>query len=574
MSLSSFDMKYITGVLSGFAITLTLTLANGSAAATDDAQILRVERGLMTPVVIAGQPPHTMTLQERMQHYHIPSVSIAFFDASGIRWVRAYGATPATLFQAGSISKPVSAVGIMRLVQDGRLNLDANVNTELTSWKLPENALTAKQPVTLRELLSHTAGTTVHGYDGYGRGKPVPTIEQVLDGTGPANSPAVRVDLQPGTEYRYSGGGYVIAELLAVEAAKESFATYMRETVIGPMGMTDSTFEQPLPEAWQSRAAVATDAAGKPYPGSWHVYPEQTAAGLWTTPSDLAKFAIGVQHSLDGSPDAVLSKATAIEMLTPVKDGYALGFEVAGSGSAATFGHNGANAGFQAQFIMHRGGEGVAIMTDSDNGIALIGELLASVGAAYGWNDFTPKAKTLYPIPPERLARFTGVYDFGSRLYSIEQRDSSLFLVGSTDHRLYPESPTKFFMLDDDLDLVFKADASGTISGVALSDGGETAKKLPPFPSVVTLDAATLASYAGSYKLQDSTFLISVVGNRVFSKLDDQVAIEIFPSAKDRFFVEIVNASITFSRDTNGSVNALTLHQSGRNLEFKKAARP
>ena len=140
--------------------------------------------------------------------------------------------------------------------------------------------------------------------------------------------------LQPGTEYRYSGGGYVIAELLAVEAAHEPFAAYMQKTVLGPMGMTDSTFEQPLPEAWQSRAAVATDANGKPYPGSWHVYPEQTAAGLWTTASDLAKFAIGVQRSLDGAPAAVLSKSTAIEMLSPVKDDFGLGFQLGGSGAA------------------------------------------------------------------------------------------------------------------------------------------------------------------------------------------------------------------------------------------------
>jgi CubicO group peptidase (beta-lactamase class C family) len=512
-----------------------------------------------------------MTLQDRMQHYHIPSVSIAFFDASGIRWVRAYGATPATLFQAGSISKPVSAVGIMRLVQDGKLNLDANVNTELTGWKLPENALTAKQPVTLRELLSHTAGTTVHGFGGYERGKPVPTLAQVLDGTGPANSPAVRVDLQPGTEYRYSGGGYVIAELLLVEAAHEPFATYMQKTVLGPMGMTDSTFEQPLPEAWQSRAAVATDANGKPYPGNWHVYPEQTAAGLWTTASDLAKFAIGVQRSLDGAPGAVLSKSTAVEMLSPVKDDFGLGFQLAGSGPGATFSHNGANAGFQAAFIMHRGGEGVAIMTDSDNGISFIGEVLASVGAAYGWSEYTPKAKTVYPLAPASLTRFTGAYDFGSRIYTVERRGSELYLVGDSDHRLYPESATTFFELDGRADFAFTADASGTITGVTLAGVGVTGKKLPPFPPVVTLGPATLASYAGTYKLEDATFVISVDGGRVFSKLDDQDSVEIFPSAKDRFFLKEVNASITFSRDTSGAVNALTLRQDGQNLEFKKA---
>ena len=563
-------MKYSMGV--AFASALILTIAQTRAAATDDAKIAQVEQGLMTPVVIAGQAPPKMTLRDRMQHYHIPSVSIAFFDASGVRWVRAYGATPATLFQAGSISKPVSAVGIMRLVQDGRLNLDANVNGELTGWKLPENALTAKRPVTLRELLSHTAGTTVHGYEGYERGKPVPTLEQVLDGTAPANSPAVRVDLQPGTHYRYSGGGYVIAELLAVEAAHEPFATYMQASVLGPMGMTDSTFEQPLPDAWQSRAATATDADGKPYPGGWNVYPEQTAAGLWTTPSDLAKFAIGVQHSLDGDAGAVLSKATALEMLAPVKGGYGLGFQVTKSRSSATFGHGGANVGFQSLFVMHRGGEGVAIMTDSDNGIALITEILPSVGAAYGWSDYTPKAKKLYPIAPEALTRFAGAYDVGNFVVSIDRRGPSLFLTDSAGvNQLYPESPTRFFMLGHDLDLTFATDRSGLVTGVQLGDAAPSSKKLPPYPPVVALDAAVLASYAGSYKLENSTFLITVEGDRVFSKLDDQDAIEIFPSAKDHFFVKDVNASLTFSRDVSGAVRALTLHQNGKDTTFAKA---
>jgi CubicO group peptidase (beta-lactamase class C family) len=562
-------MKYAMGVAS--AIVLIATVARSSAATSDDAKISQVERGLMTPVVIAGRPAPAMTLQDRMQHYHIPSVSIAFFDASGIRWVRAYGATPATLFQAGSISKPVSAVGIMRLVQDGKLNLDANVNTELTGWKLPENALTAKQPVTLRELLSHTAGTTVHGFGGYERGKPVPTLAQVLDGTGPANSPAVRVDLQPGTEYRYSGGGYVIAELLAVEAAHEPFATYMQKTVLGPMGMTDSTFEQPLPEAWQSRAAVATDENGKPYAGNWHVYPEQTAAGLWTTASDLAKFAIGVQRSLDGDPSAVLSKATALEMLTAVKDRYGLGFAVTGTGSTATFGHNGANAGFQASFVMHRGGEGVAIMTDSDNGIALIQELLASIGAAYGWADYTPKQKKLYPMAAKELERFTGPYDTGGQVVTIELRAGSLVLSDFAGaHRLYAESPTEFFLLDADLDVSFSPDASGAITSVTLGKGGDVGKKLPPFPPVVTLPAAALANYAGTYKRGSATFVVTVDADRVFSKLDDQDAVQIFPSAKDRFFLKVVHASIAFSRNASGAVNALTLHQGGQDLEFKK----
>ncbi|MDQ6780324.1 MAG: serine hydrolase [Candidatus Eremiobacteraeota bacterium] len=412
-----------------------------------------------------------MTIQRRLQYYHVPAVSIAFFDASGLRWARAYGASTGTLFQAGSISKPVSAVGILRLVDAGRLKLDENVNSELTSWKVPDNGFTAKTPVTLRELLSHTAGTTVHGFEGYERRKPVPTLQQVLDGTKPANSLPIRVNVQPGTRYRYSGGGYVIAEQLLVDTQHESFATYMHDSVLAPLGMTDSTFEQPLPQPEWNRAAVATDETGKPYPGSWNVYPEQTAAGLWTTPTDLAKFAIGVQRAINGDKDAILSQATAREMLTAVKPGYGLGFALEGAGPTATFLHNGANTGFQAFFVMHRGGEGVAIMTDSDNGDLLINEVLNGIGAVYGWSDYAPQQKKLFAMNPKEYARFVGTYDFGFGLkVTVERRNGALYSIADRQiwHRLYPKSATTFFMLEENVDITFTSNASGAIDGLML----------------------------------------------------------------------------------------------------------
>jgi len=383
------------------------------ARSSDAQKITQIERGLISEVVIAGQPPAKMMLQSRMRYYHVPAVSIAFFDASGIRWTRAYGASTHTLFQAGSISKPVSAVGILRLVQTGRLNLDKNVDDELQNWKIPRNAFTAKQPVTLRELMSHTAGTNVHGFEGYEHGKPVPTLEQVLDGAPPANSRPIQVNIQPGTRFRYSGGGYAVAEQILLNTVRQPFAKYMRDNVFAPLGMSESTFEQPLPKDKWSSAAIATDANGKPYKGGWYVYPEQTAAGLWSTPTDLGKFAIGVQRALDGDPNAVLSQPIAREMLTPVKGHYGLGFVLGGTGSMASFSHNGETAGFQADFVMHRGGEGVAIMTNSDNGSSLIAEILNGIAAAYGWIDYTPIAKKLFEMNPAAYARFAGTYDVG-----------------------------------------------------------------------------------------------------------------------------------------------------------------
>jgi CubicO group peptidase (beta-lactamase class C family) len=440
-------------------------------SAADAAKIGAIEGGLLAAVVIAGRVPQKMTLRSRLAYYRVPAVGIAFFDADRVRWARAYGnATTGTLFQAGSISKPVSAVGIMRLVQDGRLALSGNVNNQLRGWKIPENPYTVNRPVTLFDLLSMTAGTNVHGFDGYEMGKAVPTLLQVLDGSPPANSPPVRVDAAPGTQYRYSGGGYEIAQLLAQEALREPFARYMRDTILVPLGMRDSTFEQPLPDALRPRAAIATDAQGKPYPGRWHVYPELTAAGLWSTPSDLAKFGIGVQHALEGKPGAVLSQGVTRTILTPVKDHYGLGFAVYSAGPTGRFGHDGANAGFQASLVMYRGGQGVAIMTDSDNGILLIGEITNAIAAAYGWPDYKPKAKRLYPLPSTALRRLEGTYRFadGSPPVRVELLKDTLYLAAANGRRvqLYPASATRFFELEQDVDVVFTLSAAGRSSKI------------------------------------------------------------------------------------------------------------
>ncbi|MGB8625638.1 MAG: serine hydrolase domain-containing protein [Candidatus Cybelea sp.] len=507
-------------------VALFAPTASPAQAINETPRITRVEDGLTAAVVIAGQTPPKMSLQDRMHYYHTTAVSIAFFDASGIRWVRAYGATPRTLFQAGSISKPVSAVGIMRLVQDGRLQLDTNVNDALKTWKVPENALTAKQPVTLRELLSHTAGMTVHGFEGYKRGTPVPTLQQVLDGVPPANSPPIRVTLQPGTQFRYSGGGYVVAERLLLDTVQEPFAKYMHDAVLEPLGMTGSTFEQPLPHDLWNGSAVATDDQGKPYPGDWRVYPEQTAAGLWTTPTDLARFAIGIQHALNGDPEAILSQATVREMLTPVRDDYGLGIELNGGGKTARFGHDGANAGFQAVFRMYRGGEGVAIMTNSDLGGFLMGEILRSIATEYGWPGYDPIQKNLYALPADAYPAFAGAYKLpgNAPTVTVFARGDELFFRyrHRNDIRLYPESSTAFFSLNQDIDIAFHVNPKNVVDGLWIIQAGDagraqrmTSSRQPPAlvstaPAPLPIDLPTT---------QFSTFMTDVLAGRIPSGL-------------------------------------------------------
>jgi CubicO group peptidase (beta-lactamase class C family) len=375
---------------------MLLTSLVGGAPPDVQARIARVESGLLARYAIDGQPGLKMTLAERMAFYKVPGVSIAVIHNGRIEWAKGYGVREAgqaapvetdTLFQAASISKPVAAMAALRLVQEGRLSLDEDVNRKLTTWKVPENKFTAEQKVTLRRILTHSAGLTVHGFPGYARGAPLPTLAQVLDGVGPANTAPIRVDVKPGSLNRYSGGGFTLMQQMLIDVTGKPFPEFIEETVLGPLGMTQSTYQQPLPKSLWRQAASAHDGNGVVIQGRWHTYPEMAAAGLWTTPSDLARFAIELRNAFHGTSERVLSAATARQMLTRQrKDLNGLGIGLGGEGSTLSFSHGGANRGFMCHLIaLAESGDGAAIMTNGDRGQALIQEVLRAIAAEYGW---------------------------------------------------------------------------------------------------------------------------------------------------------------------------------------------
>ena len=300
----------------------------------------------------------------------VPGASIALLRGTEIVWARGIGTIEAgsdaqvltdTLFQAASISKCVTALAVLRLVEQGKVDLD-------TVGAYPGYA------VTLRQLLSHTAGVSVEGFEGYSRGSPLPTIAQILAGEPPANSPPIVIVNSPGTQYRYSGGGYVLVQEIIEAASGEAFANAMAKLVLLPLGMTDSSFEQPLPEALASNAAAGHDVRSRPLEGKWRTYPEAASGGLWTTPSDLLRFALAVQQAYDGVDETVISTATARDMLTPqhravVKRDRFAGLGVFMSERAGRFGHTGINRSYRSRFLATKGiGQGIAIMTNSSNG--------------------------------------------------------------------------------------------------------------------------------------------------------------------------------------------------------------
>ncbi|HWC20192.1 MAG TPA: serine hydrolase domain-containing protein [Terriglobales bacterium] len=332
----------------------------------------------------------------RMAHYHVPGLSIACLHNGAMDWTRAFGVatvggesvTPETLFQAGSISKSVTALAVLRLVERGKLNLDADVSQYLMSWKLPSNRFTEQKKVTLRKLLSHTAGVTVHGFGGYAAGQAVPTLVQVLNGEKPANSPPVNIDFVPGTKFRYAGGGYAIIQQILIDVTGEPFPDLMQELILQPLRMTHSTFQQPIPEKLRSLEAMPYDENGNAIEGGPHTYPEMAVGGLWTTSSDLTLFTSAIQDAFWGKLGAIVSASTAREMLRPVAHDYALGFLVDGNGPNRYFWHPGVNAGFVAFFFAYEKGDGLALMTNGQNTKALGLEIIHALAKQYGWTEY------------------------------------------------------------------------------------------------------------------------------------------------------------------------------------------
>jgi CubicO group peptidase (beta-lactamase class C family) len=380
-----------------------------------ESQIKRVEQGLLPTVLVKGDPG--WSIAERMKYYKVPGLSVAVIKDFKIDWARVYGVKDVetnepvktdTLFQAGSISKSVNAMVAMKKVEQGRISLDENINNKLTSWKLPDNEFTAKKKVTLRNLLSHTAGTTVHGFPGYAVNEKVPSLPQVLDGAAPANTAAVRVDFEPGTKYRYSGGGITIAQLVIMDIEKKPYPEIARETVLAPLNMTNSTYSQPLPDDWRKKAASGYRVDGREVEGKIHVYPEMAAAGLWTTPTDLAKFAIEMQLSLAGRSNKVLTKESVETMTSSVLEDVGLGFFIEKHGNALYFGHGGADEGFRAEMLISRNkGYGVVVMANSDNG-QILREVIRGVAHEYGWDEFLPAPFEVISLDAAKLEGYTG----------------------------------------------------------------------------------------------------------------------------------------------------------------------
>jgi CubicO group peptidase (beta-lactamase class C family) len=465
-------------------------LAASSSATQPDARIARVENGLTGRVHVVGEPIDAWSIAERMAFHKVPGVSIAVVEDGQIAWAKGYGvleadnAAPvdaATIFQAASISKPTSVIAALRMVEQGTLALDAPINDYLTSWQVPSNTFTEQRPVTLRHIMTHTAGFTVHGFPGYSDARSLPTVVQVLNGEPPANTPAVRVDKLPGESWRYSGGGYTVMQLAMTDVSGKSFSELMSELVLVPAGMSRSTFEQPLPEAERANAATAHGGDGSVVPSRSHVYPEIAAAGLWTTPSDLARLGLAVVAASRAEPRALLSPVLTRDMLTTQAGSYGLGFNLEDRGDGQVFSHGGSNMGFISLFFTYADGRGgAALMTNSQNGGALIDEIAAAISGVYGWKYGAPEERAARTLTHQRAAEFVGDYLAPSPpgspqrelTFTISAEGEKLWLEapGIPRQRFYVASDTQVFLRVSPM-LTFTADAQGRPQSIHLGPG-------------------------------------------------------------------------------------------------------
>ncbi|MCB2229825.1 class A beta-lactamase-related serine hydrolase [bacterium] len=440
----------------------------------EDPVITAFENSLLPSVLIEGEPPYN--LQDRMAHYNMPGVSVAVIVDYDVKWVKHYGyrdaelrepITDSTIFCVGSLSKAVAAATILHLVEEGTVALDDDVNRYLKSWRVPENEFTRNTRVTIGRLMNHSAGFGTTPGHSFVPDK-MPSLIDYLNATPPLNVPPARIEYEPGTAFRYANAGFAILQILAEDVTGMRYNDFAREVLLGPLGMTYSTFEQPLSSEKELYASAGHKSNGRVQEIKRYATPAVTAGGLWSTAVEYARFVIEIQRALKGESDLIMSKELARLMTSPheAKE-YGYGVFMRYTDSVTYFGHIGDFRGFVAGFLAHpTDGYGVVVMTNNNNGIGLVREITSAVAMVYRWESALPRAHEQYPLDSETVASRVGRYRIGfDAVCSIEQREGRLFcsLPGEESIQLYAISKDTMVTKDRLGQIVFASDADGMV---------------------------------------------------------------------------------------------------------------
>lgn len=462
-----------------------------------ESQLLKT--GLTERIRIKDQALSLQTLEQRQKHHNVPGVSVAFMRNGQLDWTLQSGVKDLTthhpldentVFQAGSISKPAFGAVLMKYRQENGLDLDIDVNKLLTSWQLPQHEWHTQEVVSLRRLLSHTAGTTVHGFPGYAANEAVPTLVQVLNGTKPANTGPVLVDIQPGSRMRYSGGGTTLAQLTLQDVTGEVLPTMAERLLFAPLGMKRSSFEQPISSKLRDNMATPYKSDGTAVLGGAHTYATLAAAGMWSTPTDMLNMARAVRSAYLGSDTHWISQATAVEILTsnaPTTESpnVGIGFfiNMSDEGEILGFGHGGADEGFMSQLYLElNSGNGYAIMTNGNNGNQLISELEIRIKEAFDVGYAEPETKTIVALSTNELSEYLGTYAVTQPVVVdivIEVSENGFLLTASPyveNEKHWHQGEDTFFAIDGST-VTFERDKSGAITDLSLNNGVRGTKK-------------------------------------------------------------------------------------------------
>jgi CubicO group peptidase (beta-lactamase class C family) len=470
-----------TAVISCLAASLLFSSCETQASLTKK-RIRNVEKGLLSAIFIKGTKIEKRSLTGRMEFYKIPGLSLAVIDKYQVEWAKAYGyrdildyrpLTTESLFQAGAFSRPLTAAAVLRLAAKDGIDLDGDISSFLRSWKFPSRppGFHGGGRITPRSLLAHSAGLSGQIFPGYPTKGPLPDLRQVLDGEKPAVNLPVLEGLQPGN-VRESESGYAILQQLLTDLAGKPFPRIMKETILDPLVMKNSTFEVILPAELKDKAASGHLREGRGVEGGWFNYPESAAKGLWTTPGDYADFLVEILGEAMGKSFNLLPAEAARTMLTPQAGNQSIGFTVEGIEDEANFSVQGKTRGYSSFAIVFPGrGQGVVIMTNSDNGGLLTEEILRAVSAVYGWGRYKPEEKPLYRLDPTVYQDYVGLYEVTPD-YQLDVSFEDYYLViqptGQARTKFYVESQTVFFSIDPYIRIQFRRDAKGVVNGLVL----------------------------------------------------------------------------------------------------------
>lgn len=484
-----------------FTISLFLFLTKTEGQTTYSnkvkAEIKHVENNLFGRVILNGKADNII---DRMAYYKVKGLSIAVVKNYQLVWAKGYGwadeqekraVKTTTLFKPGSISKSLNAVGILKLAQDNKLDLYKDINNYTTSWKFPYDSLSKGRKITLANLLSHTAGLSVYGgFPGYDVNGNIPTIPQILDGKEPANTPPVRSLFEPGLKFQYSGGGTIISQLIITDLTHQSYEKFMFDSVLQPMGMTNSFFSVAPPNKKElNKYAMGYTVDGSKVEATFRVYPEQAPLGLWTTPTDLSKYLIETQLAFQGKSSKVVNHQMASLLLTPYIDNSAtMGAFIGERNGEKYFFHDAGNEGYRGLYYGSvKGGNGVVIFVNSDDGNIIL-ELLNSVASVYNWKGFDkPKNINTITVPETTTQKYTGVYLYDGKIAEVTKENNGLvYWTNNQSCKIYFTSLNDFINLEFPSEKSFLTDSLGNVTGYSRKMNGTV---YPPATRVKNADS-------------------------------------------------------------------------------------